>query len=66
MLARQYQAMRQRMVQLQALCRGYLARLQVQAKRRAVLVIQAHARGMAARRKLQRQKTNVGGRPSPS
>ncbi|KAF4026282.1 hypothetical protein G4228_018407 [Cervus hanglu yarkandensis] len=58
-LAKQYQALRQRMVKLQALCRGYLVRQQVQAKRRAVVVIQAHARGMAARRNFKQQKVNV-------
>ena len=60
LLAKQYQALRQRMVRLQALCRGYLVRQQVQAKRRAVVVIQAHARGMAARRNFRQQKANVG------
>ena len=61
LLAKQYQAMRQRMIQLQALCRGYLVRQQVQAKRRAVVVIQAYTRGLAVRRNFRRQKANVGG-----
>lgn len=58
---RQFQTMRQKLVQLQARCRGYLVRQQVQAKRRAVVIIQAHARGMAARRNFRQQKSIVGG-----
>ncbi|XP_006902869.1 PREDICTED: unconventional myosin-VIIb [Elephantulus edwardii] len=57
-LVRQYQATQERIVHLQARCRGYLMRQAVKDRRRAVVVIQAYARGMAARRSFQQCKGN--------
>ena len=61
-LMRQFQTMRQRIVQLQAHCRGYLVRQQFQAKRKAAAATkQVHARGLAARWSFWQQKTIIGG-----